>query len=336
MRREVWRVNGARADATDGRVAWAPAKSLWNTSMIAAAMSAGPLTASFDAIAVFLVLTYTTLLLGHSVGMHRLLIHRTCECPKWLERLLIYLGVLVGMAGPFGVLRIHDVRDWAQRLPACHDFFSHRRSLLLDAFWQLHCRFEFAKPPAFAVEEEFLDDPWLRWMERTWMLQQLPLAALLYACGGWSWVVWGVCCRVSASVAGHWVVTYFCHNPGPGSWHVLGAGVQAANLTGWGLVTMGECWHNNHHAFPESARMGIEANQSDPGYWVLTKLRALGLVWNIGLPRDIAQRQDLRQLSAPAPFPHEPGGRAAPPRAARAARSQPARPAAQSTTNATP
>jgi len=304
MRKGVWRVNGDGADATVGRVVWAPAKSLWNSAMVGTALITGPVTVTFDAVVLFVLLTYATLLLGHSVGMHRLLIHRTCECPKWLERILIYVGVLVGMAGPYGVLRIHDIRDWAQRLPSCHDFFSHRRSLFVDAFWQLHCRFEFKRPPALLIEKEFLDDPWLRLMDRTWMLQQLPLALLLYALGGWAWVVWGICCRVSVSVIGHWVVTYLCHNPGPGSWHVLGAGVQAANLKGFGVLTVGECWHNNHHAFPESARMGLEPNQPDPGYWILSKLQGVGLVWNATLPREISEREDLQQIATGAPIAH--------------------------------
>jgi stearoyl-CoA desaturase (delta-9 desaturase) len=265
--------------------------------MITTALVAGPSTASVGAVALFLVLTYATLLLGHSVGMHRLLIHRTYECSRWLGRFLVYLGVLVGMAGPYGVLWIHDTRDWAQRLPACHDFFSHRRSLWVDSLWQLHCRFEFERPPMFKIEEESLGDPWLKWLQRTWMLQQAPLAVALYALGGWPWVVWGVCCRVSVSVVGHWVVTYFCHNPGPGSWHVRDAGVQASNLDGLGFITMGECWHNNHHAFPESARMGVEANQTDPGYWVISKLQEIGLVWNVRLPRDLSSREDLRRVA---------------------------------------
>ena len=297
MRREVWRVRGEGADATEGRVVWAPAKSLWYGGMLATALVAGPLTVRLDAVIVFALLTYSTLLLGHSVGMHRLLIHRSYESPRWLARLLVYLGVLVGMAGPFGILRIHDLRDWAQRLPACHDFFSHRRSLLVDALWQLHCRFEFARPPRFVIEEDLAADPWLRWMERTWMLQQLPLAAALFALGGWSWVVWGTCCRISVSVAGHWIVTYLCHNPGPGRWLVRDAGVQAANLKGCGLITMGECWHNNHHAFPESARMGLEPDELDPGYGVLRLLERTGLAWNIGLPRTAAAREDLEAVS---------------------------------------
>ena len=293
MRPLVHRVNSTGANASEGRVTLAPTKALWNGGLLFCAVAFAPATFSFDALLVFIVMTYMTLLLGHSVGMHRRLIHKSYDCAKWLERILVYLGVLVGMAGPFGILRIHDIRDWAQREPHCHDFFAHRRSLWLDAFWQLACRFEFTRPPVFEIEPEFRLDPWYQWMERAWMLQQLLIAAGLFLLGGWSWVVWGVCVRVSASVIGHWVVTYYTHNPGPGHWTVLGAGVQASNLPGFGLITMGECWHNNHHAFPESARTGLLPTEQDPGWWVIRFFKHVGLVTRVGLPRQECQREDL-------------------------------------------
>ncbi len=244
----------------------------------------------------FALVTYTTLLIGHSVGMHRCFIHRSFDCAKPVERALVYLGVLVGMAGPFGILRIHDVRDWAQRESACHDFFAHRKPLVLDAWWQLTCRFEFDRPPHFEIEAQLRHDPWYRWMERTWMLQQLVPAAILYVIGGWAWVVWGVFVRVPVSVTGHWIVTFLTHNPGPGAWRVPDAGVQASNLSGQGLITMGECWHNNHHAFPESARLGLQRGEFDPGWWVIRALARVGQVTRIGLPRDESLREDLEWL----------------------------------------
>ena len=295
MRPGVFRVDGEGASPVSGRVVFAPAKASWNLSMLAGTLILAPLTFSFSALAVFLVLTYATLLLGHSVGMHRRFIHRSFDCPKWLERLLVWLGTVVGMAGPFGILRIHDLRDWAQREPDCHDFFSHRRSLWVDAWWQLTGRFEFERPPRFAIEPEFAQDPFYRWLERTWMLQQLPLAALLYLGGGWAWLVWGVVVRVCVSVIGHWTVTYLTHNPGPGRWHVHGAGVQATNLPGYGFVTMGECWHNNHHAFPESARIGLHAGELDPAWLVISWLSRVGLATRVGLPRPVMARADLEE-----------------------------------------
>jgi fatty-acid desaturase len=293
MRPGVFRIDGTGASPVLGRVVFAPAKALWNLSMLFGALLLAPVFFSVSGVLVFLALTYLALLLGHSVGMHRRFIHRSYDCPKWLERLLVYLGTLVGMAGPFGILRIHDLRDWAQREADCHDFFSHRRPLWVDAWWQLTSRFEFERPPRFTIEAEFAQDRFYQWLERTWMLQQLPLAALLYLGGGWSWVIWGVMVRVSLSVIGHWVVTFRTHNPGPGRWHVNGAGVQATDLPGYGLITMGECWHNNHHAFPESARIGIYPGELDPAWFVIRSLQRMGLVSRAGLPRPREERGDI-------------------------------------------
>jgi fatty-acid desaturase len=293
MRSGVWRIDDSGANADEGKVVWSPFKSIWNTAMYAIAIVLGPLCFSWSALAVFLGLSYTTLLLGHSLGMHRRLIHRSFECNKPFERFLVWLGVLVGMAGPFGILRIHDIRDWAQRQGSCHDFFAHRRGLWKDAFWQLHCRFSFAKPPQFTIEPEFLTDPWYRFMEATWPLHQAALAAVLYWVGGVGWAVWGVAVRVAVSVTSHWVVTYFAHNPGPGRWLVKDAAVQASNLEGWGFLTHGECWHNNHHAYPESARMGLDPGQLDPGWRALMLLQRCGLVSRINTPRPHQLREDL-------------------------------------------
>ncbi len=132
------------------------------------------------------------------------------------------------------------------------------------------------------------------------MLQQLPLAIALYAAGGWAWVVWGVCARVTVSLAGHWLVGHFAHRQGHQTYVVDGAGVQGHNvgLGGLnGLLTMGECWHNNHHAFPGCARLGLHAGQADPGWWVLSALRKMGLVWDIRQPGDLPERSQVRKLS---------------------------------------
>jgi len=261
--------------------------------MLLATVGLGPLFFNWTAFGLFLVLTYVSLLVGHSVGMHRMMIHRAFTCPKSLERTLIYVGVLVGLSGPFGIIRIHDTRDWAQRQPRCHDFFAHRLPLPQDLLWNLGYRFQFEKPPILTIEPNLADDPWYRFMENTWPLHQAVLAMALYLAGGWSWVIWGVCARIIASTAGHWTVTYFCHNPGQRRWRVKGAYVQATNLPGLGLLTYGECWHNNHHAFPESARIGLEPGQVDPGWWFIHAMEKLGVARNVGVPRSEDSREDL-------------------------------------------
>jgi fatty-acid desaturase len=282
--------------AVEGEVHWKPVKSAWIAAMTLGALLGGPFYVTWGALALFLSTTAVTVCLGHSLGMHRRLIHRAYDCPLWLERLFVYLGTLVGMAGPYGMMRQHDIRDWAQRKPACHPYLAHRSGLLHDGYWQLHCELRLAHPPRLVMEQRLAEDRFYRFLERTWMAQQLPWAVLFFALGGLPWVVWGVAARVAASVTGHWLVGYFAHNRGGRSWHVEGAGVQGYNVPYCGLITMGEGWHNNHHAFPASARLGLCKGEMDPGWWVLRALMAVGLVWNAKTPEMLPTRPNLVAL----------------------------------------
>lgn len=268
-------------------------KAIWNLGFITIACTFAPITFSLQAFLLFALLTYFSLLIGHSVGMHRMMIHRSFQSNLITRRVLIYIGVLVGMSGPFGIIKIHDLRDWAQRKEKCHEFFSHNANYFQDLWWQLTSKFEFKSAPIIAIEPELQNDKFLIFCERTWRWHQLGLAIILYYLGGWPFVVWGVFVRVAVSIVGHWTITYFCHNPGPGKWKVKHAAVQASNIRGLGIVTYGECWHNNHHAFPESAKIGLEKGQLDPSWWFIVCLQKLGLIYNVRLPRPETQRSDL-------------------------------------------
>jgi len=242
----VHRINDTQANSIEGLVVYDWPKLFWNVSMIASATLFAPLTISLSSFFLFIILTYLSLLIGHSAGMHRLMIHQSYECHPLVEKILIYIGVLVGMSGPYGIIKIHDLRDWAQRQKECHDFFSHKKNYTLDLWWQLTSKFEFKYPPKIIIEEKYSNDRFYQFLESTWRYHQILLAIILYYCGGWDFVVWGIFVRVSVSIIGHWSITYFCHNPGPGRWEVIGASVQASNIPGLGLITYGECWHNNH------------------------------------------------------------------------------------------
>ena len=297
VRNEVTTVHATDGcSAVEGRVVWAPQRSLWWFAMLAGSVLAVTRYASWGGVALFLASSAVTLCLGHSLGMHRRLIHRAYACPLWLERVLVYLGVLVSMAGPAGMMRTHDLRDWAQRQPRCHDFFAHRRGFFVDAWWQLHCELRLARPPRFELPGHLADDPVLMWIERHWLLQQLPWALLFFAFGGIGWVLWGVCLRCVVGLTGHWMVGHFAHRVGHRSWHVDGAGVQGHDVRGCGLITFGEGWHNNHHAFPGSARLGLYPGQADPGWWVLCALRRVGLVWDLSLPATLPPRAEVQAL----------------------------------------
>lgn len=309
--RDPYKVNslvlGPGVNPVHGAVRWDPVRSLWNGGMLLAALVFAPLAFTWSALAVFLALSAITLCTGHSVGFHRRLVHRSFECPKWLERLLAWSGSLVGMGGPIWTIRTHDLRDWAQRQPDCHDFLAHRHGLLKDGWWNLHCRLMLDQPPGFDPGPGIGDDPFHRFLERTWKFHQIPLAAALYYFGGWPWVVWGVFVRVASCTTMHWFISYFAHTRGPQSWLVDGAGIQAHDVPVAALPTMGESWHNNHHAFPGSARHGLYPGQIDLGYNFIQALQLLRLAWNVQLPSNLPPRRGISPARAGAESIAAPG-----------------------------
>jgi fatty-acid desaturase len=197
------------------------------------------------------------------------------------------------MGGPLWTMRVHDLRDWGQRQADCHPALRHAAPIWTDFLWNLHGKLVLERPPVFAPAPGIARDRFLRWLERSWMLHQVPVALALYLAGGWPWVVWGVCVRVSACVTGHWWVGRLAHRQGPQTWIVETSGVQAHDVPWAAIPTMGEAWHNNHHAFPGSARMGLYRGQTDWGFRLIQLLERLGLAWEVRTPATMPERPCL-------------------------------------------
>lgn len=308
--RDAYRVNSLTnldtASPLEGEVVWDPARSLWNSVMFLGAFVLGPIYFTWGAFAVFLAGSAVTLCAGHSVGFHRRLIHRSFDCPKWVERVLVWFGTAVGMGGPLWTIRLHDSRDWAQRQPDCHAFLRHENGMLVDGLLYLHGRLKLARPPGFDPGPGIGDDPFYRFLDRTWMAHQIPIGIALFLIGGWPWVVWGVFVRVAACTTMHWAISYFAHTRGPQDWVVDGAVIQAHNVPLLAIPTMGESWHSNHHAFPSSARHGLYPGQIDLGWHFVRLLERLGLAWNVKVPANLPPRPGIspvtgRALSVAAP-----------------------------------
>ena len=268
-------------DYSKGRLRIAPVKATWFSANMIGTVIALLAFPSWQGAAVWLTLSILTLAGGHSLAMHRKLIHGSYDCPAWLEHFGIHLACLVGLGGPFTMMRAHDIRDWAQRQPDCHAFYSQHASIVRDTVNQLFMRFELETPPRFHFPDRLERDPWMVWLQRTSILQNALLALVLFAIGGWAWALWGVCVRVFTSMLGHSLVGWFAHNCGPQDWCKPEAGVQGYNVRGLSLFTFGEAYHNNHHAFPECANFGLMPGQWDAGYAVLRVLERFGLVWNL-------------------------------------------------------
>lgn len=286
-----------KASAVEGEVVWDPTRSIWNASMLIGALVLGPIYFTWDALLVFLLTSFVTLCAGHSVGFHRRLIHRSFKCSKWLERTMVWLGTAVGMGGPIWTIRLHDSRDWAQRQPNCHAFLRHENAMWLDGLLYLHGKLKLSNPPGFNPGPGISDDPFYTFLDRTWMLHQLPIGIILFLLGGWPWVVWGVFVRVASCTTMHWFISYFAHTQGPQDWTVDGAIIQAHNVPIMAIPTMGESWHSNHHAFPSSAKHGLYPGQIDLGWHFVQLLELLGLAWDIKLPKNLPARPGISPVT---------------------------------------
>lgn len=294
--------NNGHSSPIFGRVYWSSTKSLWISLMYAGALTGGYATFRWDAFALFGTASAITLCAGYSVGLHRRLVHNSFQCPQWVENALVYLGILVGLGGPFSFIEQHDLHEWAQRQPRCHPYFTSRQNLLKDWYWTLHCEIQLDYPPIVSYEPRITGNGFYQWLQQTWMLQQLPWAIAFYLIGGWSWLFWGIYVRIGVCATLLWLVKYLGHRAGDRPRHLRRAAVQRCNVRGLGLLAVGEGWQNNHQSFPGSAKFGLKPYELDPGWWFIKALSYLGLAWKIKKPRTTLLRQ-LGPLPSAIPQP---------------------------------
>ena len=117
---------------------------------------------------------------------------------------------------------------------------------------------------------------------------------ILFAVGGWSMVVWGVFLRVVVGWHTTWFVNSLAHIYG-GRPHETGD----LSTNNWfvAILTFGEGWHNNHHAFPTSARHGLKWYQFDMNWITIRILEKLGLATNVKLADVGADKLELKRAA---------------------------------------
>jgi len=251
-----------------------------------------PFCFSWGAFRIFLI-TMAIASFGMTASFHRQCSHRSFACPKWLEYTFALMGCQALEGAPIGWARIHryhhvhsdkehDVHSPVDGVLWSHvgHLFDPTTSDKLDLFDET-CPSNVADLQKQAFYR-LLDNATVY----AWLSVWLPVAAL-FALGGLPYVIWGFCLRVVWVWHVTWSINSFGHICGYQSYR---SGDNSMNNHLLGILGFGDGYHNNHHAFPSSARHGFEWYETDVTWWVLWSLSKVGLVWNLRLPT-VAQRR---------------------------------------------
>jgi stearoyl-CoA desaturase (delta-9 desaturase) len=233
--------------------------------------------------------------LGITVGFHRLFTHRAFETNRVVQFILAALGSMA-IQGPLlrwvALHRRHHQHSDTSQDPHSPHHQGQGLVGLLRGAWHAHLGWVFRPDPpnlSHYVNDLYQDRPVrvASAMFPVWVSVGLLLPAVLGGLlagtwtGAWLGLLWGGLARTFLVHHVTWSVNSVCHLWGS---RPFNKGDQSRNNFLFGLVALGEGWHNNHHAFPTSARHGLRWWQPDVSYWVIRSLALVGLAWNVKVP----------------------------------------------------
>ena len=239
-----------------------------------------------------LVGMYVLTAVGITVGYHRLFTHRAFETHGIVQFALAVLGSMA-VEGPLlkwvAVHRRHHQHSDTPDDP--HSPHEHGDDLLgvLRGLWHAHVGWFFQPDPPNLQHyvKDLRQSGLLRAASRLfplWVTLGLVLPAALggLLTGTWMGVLtgllWGGLARIFLVHHVTWSINSICHLWGRQPFRT---GDHSRNNFVFGALGFGEGWHNNHHAFPTSARFGLRWWQVDVGYWCISGLALLGLAWSV-------------------------------------------------------
>jgi stearoyl-CoA desaturase (delta-9 desaturase) len=253
---------------------------------------------------------YLVCAFGTTIGFHRYFTHRGFETGTAVKVVLAVLGCMT-MQGPLTQWvtdhrKHHALSDKPGDPHSPH--VGHGDGVLGAArgFVHAHVGWLFVNlgmEQGREYAKDLYDDRLLRLIDRAYLLWVGLTLGLPFLIGYWlggtvgaglEGLVWGGLIRIFAYQHATFSVNSICHMFGRQHYRSRD---EARNNRLVAALVFGEGWHNNHHAFPASARHGLDRGQIDVSWWVIRGLERLGLVWNVRVP-DAAQLERRRLPSA--------------------------------------
>ena len=221
-------------------------------------------------------------------GYHRYFSHRSYSTSRAFQFVLAFLSQTTTQKSVIWWASKH--RHHHLHSDTGHDVHSPRH----HGFIYSHLGWIFSRKhdePDFAKVSDLTRYPELMWLHKFEVLPAVLLAGLCFLLAGWSGLVVGFLWST--------VLVYhatFCINSLA---HVRGSkryvtGDDSRNNWLLAIFTMGEGWHNNHHAYQSSVRQGFKWWEFDPTYYLLRALSWTGLVWDLKTPPEPVLRNEQR------------------------------------------
>ena len=236
---------------------------------------------SWAAIGLTFFLHWVTGCLGITLGWHRLIAHRSFHTPKWLEYVFLFCGGLSCQSGPIEWIGLHRHHHlYSDQSIDHHDsgkgfWWSHMGWLLHEMDNKEDILNRFAK--------DIANDPVYRFIDDYFLAIQIAFGVLLYALGGWPFVVWGIFVRLVFVYHCTWLVNSATHKFG---YRTYSTEDRSTNCWWVAVLTYGEGWHNNHHAYQYSARHGLKWWEIDLTWMTISLLERLGLASKVQVAND--------------------------------------------------
>lgn len=237
---------------------------------------------SWSALGVAVLLHWLTGSIGICLAYHRLLTHRSFQVPKWLEYILATCGALALEGGPVFWVSGHRLHH-AHTEDEDKDPYSASRGFWWShILWLIYPRADFFNKDAYQrYAPDVARDPYYQWLDRYFVFLQIPLALLLFALGGWSFVIYGMFVRTVLLWHSTWFINSATHMFG---YRNFDSEDNSRNLWWAAILAYGEGWHNNHHTFPNMAKAGLRWYEIDPTWWAIRALQMLGLAKKVVMP----------------------------------------------------
>ncbi len=255
---------------------------VWITTFFIGAFHVGAFAAlfffSWKAFFLAMILWWVAGGLGIGMGYHRLLTHRGYKTPKWIEYCLTICATLALEGGPIFWVATHRKhhqntdREGDPHSPHDGGFWSHMGWIITGQ--TLHNNADELLP----YVPELRKDKFHTWISRWHWIPITTLGAVLFAVGGWRFLLWGIFFRTVLGLHSTWLVNSATHMWGRRRFPTRDS---SRNSLWVALLTFGEGWHNNHHAFPQSARHGVKWYEVDFNWYGIVILRLLGLARDV-------------------------------------------------------